>query len=106
MQGITGSRSRASGSVLLRHSLVAAAGSVPMMLMWGGAATAQAQRVGAPPESKNMQLVGYDDLQARSAGVTRAFFDPIDAQTADSDVSDARVEATADAVMRAVRADP
>ena len=27
----------------------------------------QQQRVGAPPEAKNMRLVGYNDLQARSA---------------------------------------
>jgi hypothetical protein len=32
--------------------------------------------------------------------------DAIDIETADSDVSDARVEATADAIMRVVRADP
>ncbi len=32
--------------------------------------------------------------------------DTIDAETADSDVSDARVQTTTDAVMRAVRSDP
>jgi hypothetical protein len=32
--------------------------------------------------------------------------DAIDIETADSDVSDARIESTADAVMRVVRADP
>jgi hypothetical protein len=28
---------------------------------------AEMQRIGAPPEAKNMRLVGYNDLQARSA---------------------------------------
>src|SRR6201985_1515255 len=36
------------------------------VLMCGGAA-AQQQAVGAPPETSNMKLVGYNDLQARSA---------------------------------------
>ena len=31
------------------------------------AAQAQQQRIGAAPEASNMKLVGYDDLQARSA---------------------------------------
>ena len=31
------------------------------------AATAQQQKIGAPPEASNMKLVGYNDLQARSA---------------------------------------
>src|SRR5215475_15452858 len=30
-------------------------------------AHAQQQKIGAPPESQNMKLVGYSDLQARSA---------------------------------------
>jgi hypothetical protein len=67
MKGIFGPRSPLGGSVLLRHSLIVAAGSVPVMLVLGGAAAAQTQKVGAPPESKNMRLVGFDDLQARSA---------------------------------------
>ena len=32
-----------------------------------GSAAAQQQKIGAPPESSNMKLVGYNDLQARSA---------------------------------------
>ncbi|HXW24187.1 MAG TPA: hypothetical protein VEK73_05530 [Xanthobacteraceae bacterium] len=32
-----------------------------------GTAAAQVQKIGDPPEAKNMRLVGYDDLQARSA---------------------------------------
>ena len=31
------------------------------------ASFAQEQKIGAPPEAKNMRLVGYNDLQARSA---------------------------------------
>ena len=33
----------------------------------GGHGQAQQQKIGAPPESQNMKLVGYSDLQARSA---------------------------------------
>jgi len=32
-----------------------------------GSASAQPQRVGAPPEASNMRLIGHNDLQARSA---------------------------------------
>ncbi len=32
-----------------------------------GGAAAQQQKIGAPPEASNMKLVGYSDLQARSA---------------------------------------
>src|ERR1700756_2288819 len=32
-----------------------------------GSAAAQQQKIGAPPEASNMKLVGYNDLQARSA---------------------------------------
>jgi hypothetical protein len=38
---------------------------VSMSLCAGAAA--QQQKMGAPPEASNMKLVGYDDLQARSA---------------------------------------
>src|ERR1700688_2421863 len=40
-------------------SVLFAAASIP--------ASAQTQKVGDPPEASNMRLVGYDDLQARSA---------------------------------------
>ena len=30
-------------------------------------ADAQEQKIGAPPEARNIRLVGYNDLQARSA---------------------------------------
>jgi hypothetical protein len=33
----------------------------------GSAAQAQSQVIGAPPEASNMKLVGFNDLQARSA---------------------------------------
>ena len=33
----------------------------------GAGAQAQQQKIGAPPEASNMKLVGYNDLQARSA---------------------------------------
>ena len=33
----------------------------------GGSGFAQQQKIGAPPEASNMKLVGYSDLQARSA---------------------------------------
>src|SRR5437660_6283747 len=38
-----------------------------LALAWCGAAQAQSQVVGAPPEASNMKLVGTNDLQARSA---------------------------------------
>jgi hypothetical protein len=47
--------------------------SRPMMVGLAGAALlaapamAQQQKVGDQPEAKNMRLVGYNDLQARSA---------------------------------------
>src|SRR5215813_1794268 len=37
------------------------------LLACGGVAQAQQQVIGAPPEASNMKLVGYSDLQARSA---------------------------------------
>src|SRR3954454_25061254 len=38
-----------------------------VMLLALRPASAQAPKVGDPPESRNMRLVGYNDLQARSA---------------------------------------
>src|SRR5207247_1297298 len=49
------------------------AGTAAMLILvsvFGGltiAASAQAPKVGDPPEASNMRLVGYDGLQARSA---------------------------------------
>jgi hypothetical protein len=47
---------------MLRQALIAAALSLA-----AAAAEAQTQKVGAPPETSNMRMVGYSDLQARSA---------------------------------------
>ena len=41
--------------------------SLRLVIACGGAAHAQSQVIGAPPEASNMKLVGYNDLQARSA---------------------------------------
>ena len=38
-------------------------------LLLASPAAAQMQKVGDPPEANNMRLVGYNDLQARSAAV-------------------------------------
>jgi hypothetical protein len=38
-----------------------------VLLLAAAPALAQQQKVGAPPEAQNMRLVGYDDLQGRSA---------------------------------------
>ncbi len=38
-----------------------------MILVAAAPALAQQQKIGDPPEAKNMRLVGYSDLQARSA---------------------------------------
>ena len=40
---------------------------VAASLVFCAPAQAQEQKIGAPPEASNMKLVGYDDLQARSA---------------------------------------
>src|ERR1041385_3519405 len=40
---------------------------VALLLVAAVPALAQSQRIGAPPEAQNMRLVGYNDLQERSA---------------------------------------
>ena len=40
---------------------------VSLLLVAAAPALAQQQKIGAPPEAQNMRLVGYDDLQGRSA---------------------------------------
>src|ERR1700750_3316656 len=40
---------------------------VALLLAAAVPALAQEQKIGAPPEAQNMRLVGYNDLQARSA---------------------------------------
>src|SRR5437868_3568233 len=49
-----------------RHGILA---NVCILAFLGvvAASSAEEQRIGAPPESMNMRLVGYSDLQARSA---------------------------------------
>jgi len=46
---------------------VGAAFALAPTLLWSGAASAQAPKIGDPPEALNMRLVGTNDLQARSA---------------------------------------
>ena len=48
----------------LVSAVAATAGLVGLTAM---SAFAQAPKIGDPPEAKNMRLVGYSDLQARSA---------------------------------------
>src|SRR5438270_188884 len=40
---------------------------VSLLLVAAAPALAQSQKIGAPPEAQNMRLVGYNDLQERSA---------------------------------------
>src|SRR5437763_898945 len=56
---------RVDGNMILRVLGIACCWIV--VLACGGGAVAQSQVVGAPPEASNMRLVGYNDLQARSA---------------------------------------
>jgi hypothetical protein len=46
---------------------LAALGIAACVALLAGPAAAQMQKVGDPPEARNMRLVGYDDLQGRSA---------------------------------------
>ncbi len=48
-----------------RVKLAILASLLPLVMCAGAAA--QQQKIGAPPEASNMKLVGYSDLQARSA---------------------------------------
>jgi hypothetical protein len=41
--------------------------TVVMALLIGGPVVAASQKIGDPPEASNMRLVGFNDLQARSA---------------------------------------
>jgi len=47
---------------MMRHALL-----IPGLLLATSTAYAQQQKVGAPPEASNMKLLGWSDLQARSA---------------------------------------
>src|ERR1700751_2174321 len=50
------------GNRMIRTSCV-----VALLLVAAAPAVAQSQKSGAPPEAQNMRLVGYSDLQERSA---------------------------------------
>src|SRR5215469_11457221 len=54
-------RNRLSSTIHVGLALCAAAVFAPT------ASSAAEQKIGAPPEAMNMRLVGYDDLQGRSA---------------------------------------
>ena len=41
--------------------------AVVSVVVFANGAAAQQQKIGEPPEAQNMRLVGYSDLQARSA---------------------------------------
>jgi hypothetical protein len=53
-------------SVLVGSRVCGAALGIAAALI-AGEALAQSQKIGAPPEAKNLRLVGYSDLEARSA---------------------------------------
>src|SRR5260370_29909425 len=50
-----------------RNSMMRRLTFASVILVAAAPALAQAAKVGDPPEAKNMRLVGYSDLQARSA---------------------------------------
>jgi hypothetical protein len=56
---------RKSGNRFVALASACALGASAMLGV--GSASAQQQTIGAPPEASNMRLVGYNDLQARSA---------------------------------------
>src|SRR5262249_48712569 len=47
--------------------LAGVAGSIGALALLAAPALAQSPKIGDPPEARNMRLVGYNDLQARSA---------------------------------------
>ena len=53
--------------ISIGSALGAASAAVGLMTLVAAPALAQAPKLGEPPEAKNMRLVGYNDLQARSA---------------------------------------
>jgi hypothetical protein len=52
---------------MTRLNLLALASTMLAALGLASAANGEMQKIGAPPEASNMRLVGYNDLQARSA---------------------------------------
>ena len=53
--------------ISIGRALGAASAAVGLMTLVAAPALAQAPKIGDPPEAKNMRLVGYNDLQDRSA---------------------------------------
>ena len=53
--------------ISIGSALGAASAAVGLLILVAAPALAQAPKLGDPPEAKNMRLVGYNDLQARSA---------------------------------------
>src|ERR1700737_2634360 len=51
----------------MKTERIATGVAAALLLAAPAPASAQMQKVGDPPESKDMRLVGYSDLQARSA---------------------------------------
>lgn len=58
---------RQPSSIISLRTVVASTSVVALTALAAMPAMSQQQRVGAPPEAKNMQLVGHNELQARSA---------------------------------------
>ena len=52
---------------MTRLNMLALASTMLVALGLASAANGEMQKIGAPPEASNMRLVGYNDLQARSA---------------------------------------
>src|SRR3954467_4206515 len=65
---------------MTRHLSVCSA-ALGLIMLAAGPACAQAPKLGDPPEAKNMRLVGYSDLQARSA------YQPIIHKQGDRDIA-------------------
>jgi hypothetical protein len=58
---------RQPSAISSRNVLLSAGAAVGLTALAAMPAMSQSQRVGAPPEAKNMRLVGHNELQARSA---------------------------------------
>ncbi len=58
---------RQPSAISSRNVLLSAGAVVGLTALAAMPAMSQTQRVGAPPEAKNMRLVGHNELQARSA---------------------------------------
>src|ERR1700680_2134063 len=52
---------------MTRINMLALASTMLAALALASSANGEMQKIGAPPEASNMRLVGYNELQARSA---------------------------------------